>query len=161
MGTTKNLCADCSSHQKTCCQERDIYLTPGDLKRIQEYVRNENFYEFRIPSDPSYLAVTDDPMWKEHVFRLDNTRRVLKQDPVGNCIFLSPNGCIMSINERPLVCRLHPYEYNADGLCERLVPECPVYLLESGITLQDAIGLNPDQALQWHYLLYSEILMEH
>jgi len=160
MGTQNHLCADCSAHQKTCCQKRDIYLTPGDVNRIKDCVKHEAFFEFRVPSDPSYLDGTDDPVWKEHVFRRDNSRRVLKQDPVGNCIFLSSKGCIVSMNARPLVCRLHPYDYNANGLCDKLIPECPVSLLEPGTTLQDAIGLNPDQALQWHHLLYSEILLE-
>ena len=160
MGTAKILCADCSAHQKTCCQKRDIYLTPGDVERIKKFTLTENFYEFRTPSDPSYMETDDDPMWSEHVFRSDSSRRVLKQDTFGNCAFLTKNGCAMAINERPLVCRLHPYDYNADGLYERLIPECPVYLLDPGTTLQEAIGLDLNQAFQWHHMLYSEIILE-
>jgi Fe-S-cluster containining protein len=160
MGIPKILCADCSAHQKTCCQERDIYLTPGDVERIKKIAVAEDFFEFRAPSDLAYLEADDDPMWTKHVFRSDSSRRVLKQDPFGNCVFLSPNGCIMSINERPLVCRLHPYGYTADGLQESLIPDCPVYLLDPGTTLQKAIGLNLNQAFQWHHMLYSEILLE-
>ena len=160
MGTKTCLCAVCSIQQKTCCQERDIYLTPGDVKRIKEYIKNEGFYEFRIPADPSYLDMDDDPLWKKCVFRPDKSRRVLKQSRFKNCIFLSANGCILTIEERPLICRLHPYDYNAGGLCNTLIPECPIHLIEPGTTLEEAIGLNPDQASTWHQMLYSEILLE-
>lgn len=160
MGTKICLCAACSIQQKTCCQERDIYLTPGDVKRIKEYIHNESFYEFRIPSDPSYLETDDDPVWKEFVFRPDKTRRVLKQDPLRNCIFLSGNGCVLTISERPLICRLHPYDYDATGLHKKLIPGCPLDLVEPGTTVEEAIGLNLNQASDWHHMLYSEILLE-
>ena len=160
MGTKTCLCAICSSQQKTCCQERDIYLTPGDVKRIKECIHNESFYEFRIPSDPSYLEIDDDPVWKECVFRSDRTRRVLKQAPFRNCIFLSASGCILRIEERPLICRLHPYDYDASGLNNTLIQECPVHLIEPGTTVEEAIGLNLTLASDWHHMLYSEILLE-
>lgn len=160
MGISKVLCADCSAHQKTCCQEREIYLTPGDVERIKHVTIAEDFFEFRIPSDPSYLETDEDPMWREYVFRSDGSRRVLKQDLSGNCVFLNKNGCVMSVNERPLVCRLHPYGYTADGLQERLVPDCPAYLLDAGTTLQEAVGLDLNQAFRWHHMLYAEILRE-
>ena len=38
----------------------------------------DDFYEFRVP-DPVYPDQDDDPIWREHVFRADGSRRMLKR----------------------------------------------------------------------------------
>ena len=88
MDTPVSLCERCAGTGKTCCQGRDIYVTPGDVCRISIHVGRHDFYEFRRSQDPAYEDQSDDPLWLRFVFRPDKTRRVLKRDGTGNCVFL-------------------------------------------------------------------------
>ena len=87
------LCARCARQGKTCCQDREIYLTPGDRQRIRAYSGNEAFVEWSPTADPSYLDQDDDPLWRRHVFDHEGRRRILKRRPDGNCFFLDAQGC--------------------------------------------------------------------
>ncbi|OQX21300.1 MAG: hypothetical protein BWK80_33830 [Desulfobacteraceae bacterium IS3] len=155
------LCERCAKLGKTCCQEREIYITPGDVQRIAEKTGWNNFYDFCKASDLSYEDQDDDPMWAAYVFRQDGTRRVLKRKASGDCMFLGATGCVLALETRPLVCRLYPYSYNADGLYEELEEGCPVHLLTPGRTLeQELAGCSRENAYQWHHKLYAEIILE-
>lgn len=156
------LCAICARRGKTCCQgtDRDIYITPGDLKRIQAAVGESNFYEFRKPTDMDYYPDEKDPLWKSYVFRPDGSRRVLKRTRSGDCTFLAETGCRLAMAVRPLICRLFPYDYNAEGLYVEPSPGCPVDQVEPGHSLIQDLDMNPDDAPVWHHALYSEILLE-
>ena len=161
MATVMNLCEQCSRAGKTCCQGRDIYVTAGDVKRITALTNQSEVYEYRTCCDPDYEDQDDDPIWHLSVFRPDRTRRVLKQQANGDCLFLGPSGCRLPLEFRPLVCRLHPYNYSANGLFPEFVPDCPVHLLPPGRGLEDAVaGCNPVQAESWRRLLYIEILRQ-
>jgi Fe-S-cluster containining protein len=93
------------------------------------------------------------------VFRPDGTRRVVKRESSGRCLFLSTTGCTLPLTVRPLVCRLHPHIYNAQGFYPDLAPECPVHLLPPGRYLDQTIqGFCQDEAEHWHHLLYQEIM---
>jgi Fe-S-cluster containining protein len=94
------------------------------------------------------------------VLRSDGTRRVLKQQPNEDCCFLGSQGCRLTVDERPLVCRLYPFDYTADGLAESPAPGCPLYLLEEGEELIEAIGMRRGQAEVWRKQLYEEITLE-
>ncbi|UCF90545.1 MAG: YkgJ family cysteine cluster protein [Desulfobacterales bacterium] len=154
-------CAQCAQRGRTCCQDRDIYVTPGDVRRIHAQTRRNDFYEFRKSSDSAYEDQGDDPRWAAHVFRPDGSRRVLKLDAAGNCIFLMSHGCSLSLNIRPLVCRLHPYNYTARGLDPEPAMDCPVDLLTLGQRLDEVIaGFGQAEAPLWHRMLYTEILGE-
>lgn len=155
-----SLCAQCAAFGKTCCQWTDIYITPGDVRRIAARTGGADFYEFRPPSDPSYADSDDDPVWKVHVFRPDGTRRVVRRDPAGNCSLLGPDGCRLAMDDRPLICRLHPYGYDDRGLYDEPMAGCPVHLLPSGESLASALGLNRAIANFWHLQLYSELREE-
>ena len=154
------LCAICARRGKTCCQDRDIYITPGDLKRIQTAVGYADFYEFREPTDPGYFPDEEDRLWKIYVFKPDGSRRVLKRTDSGDCTFLGETGCRLTIAVRPLICRLHPYDYNAEGIYAEPASGCPVDLVEPGISLTQSIEMNPEDVPVWHHALYSEILLE-
>jgi Fe-S-cluster containining protein len=155
------LCAKCAELGKCCCKGTDIYITPGDLRRISLNHGNEVFYEFRGACDPAYLNNSDDPIWMTHVFRANGTRRLLKQDGAGNCYFLGPGGCRLEPEERPLICRLHPYEYDAVCIHPEAALGCPRHLLPEGVDFDQAVGLRMDLARQWHRSLYLEILEEN
>ncbi|MEZ6062190.1 MAG: YkgJ family cysteine cluster protein [Planctomycetaceae bacterium] len=160
MAAEEFLCVRCARYMKTCCQTCDIYATPGDVERIAEYTGTSGFTEFRTPDDPRYLDQDDDPVWRDHVFRGDGSRRVLKRQATGDCTFLGENGCRLPLEIRPLICRLYPFDYDADDLRDGLSEGCPVELLRPGQGLLQALEMNSADARRWHQQLYQEIRRE-
>jgi Fe-S-cluster containining protein len=154
------LCVRCARHMKTCCQTREIYATPGDVERIAAHTQQDDFYHYQVPDDPDYLDHDDDPSWRDHVFRDDNSRRVLKRQPNGDCTFLGPQGCVLPLEVRPLVCRLYPYDYTEDGIRDELSQGCPLELVPPGQSLLVALDMKLADAQRWHRQLYEEILLE-
>jgi len=154
------LCVRCARRRKTCCQISEVYATPGDVRRIAEFTGLGDFTEFRVPENPSYGDQDDDPAWQEHIFRQDQSRRVLKRQPDGDCTFLGEQGCTLPYETRPLVCRLYPFEYSEQGISEELADGCPLELLQPGQGLIEALDMNLDNARRWHRMLYEEILLE-
>ncbi len=154
------LCFRCDRTQRTCCQICQIYVTPGDVERITAYAGQQNFFEYRRPTDPEYLDQDDDPLWAACVFRSDGTRRVLRRTDAQGCIFLGPQGCRLPLEVRPLVCRLYPFEYTERGLTGVVGSMCPHHLLAPGETLLDSLGMDAETAERWRTQLYSEIRRE-
>jgi Fe-S-cluster containining protein len=135
-------------------------VTRGDVRRIEAESGRTGFFEFRLPPDPGYADQDDDPLWRDNAFQADGTRRVLKKQENGDCTFLGPAGCTLSPQARPLVCRLYPLDYTADGFREELVPGCPLELLLPGQELLPTIGMNMSDAQVWHEQLYRELAVE-
>ncbi|MEJ2690395.1 MAG: hypothetical protein P8130_10685 [Deltaproteobacteria bacterium] len=155
-----HICARCAQLGKTCCQLTEIYVTAGDVRRIAAFSSRIDFYEYRIPVNPDYAADSSDPVWQRQVFRLDGSRRVLKQQPSGDCFFLGSCGCQLPMETRPLICRLHPYLYNAGGIIEGVLDDrCPSHLLPSDGSLPAALGMSLEEARGWHNSLYAEITL--
>jgi len=153
-----HLCARCAQLGKTCCQLTEIHVTAGDVKRIAAQSSRIDFYEYRRPVNQEYAADDNDPVWQFLVFRPDGSRRVLKQQQSGDCFFLGPHGCQLPMEARPLICRLHPYLYNANGILDGVLDQrCPSHLLESGDSLPAVLGMSLEQARTWHNTLYAEI----
>ncbi len=157
---SEHICARCAHCQKTCCQETDIYVSLGDLRRIEQFTGRADFTEFRAASDPVYREVDGDPLWQACVFRDDGTKRVLKHHAGGDCTFLGERGCSLPTEVRPLICRLYPFDYDAGGIRDELASGCPTHLLASDETLPQAIGMSRTDAERWHRMLYQEIQME-
>lgn len=152
------LCLRCARLTKTCCRHTDVYLTSGDVQRISQVIRSGDFFEFRTSKDPAYNEQEDDPVWVSSVFRPDGSRRVVKQDDQGNCLFLGTSGCTLLLEMRPLVCRLHPHLYNFNGIYPFISPDCPVILLKPEERLEEMIqGFDQTRAMLWHQMLYEEI----
>jgi Fe-S-cluster containining protein len=158
--STEFLCVRCARHRKTCCQTCEIYVSPGDLQRVAAHTGRSDFSEFRAPANPLYADQDDDPPWRDQVFRPDGTRRVLRRQANGDCVFLGPHGCQLPLEVRPLVCRLYPYDYNADGILPELSPGCPLELLAPGQGLIAALDMHLADAQRWHQQLYAEIGLE-
>jgi Fe-S-cluster containining protein len=144
----------------TCCQTSEIYVTLGDVRRIEEHTGQTNLTEWRTPDDPIYLQQHDDPVWAERVLQADGTRRVLKRQPNGDCQFLGSAGCRLPLEVRPLICRLYPFDYNEQGIFESLANGCPLELLRPGQTLLQELEMNRADADRWHQQLYSEVRVE-
>ncbi|MCA9066894.1 MAG: hypothetical protein KDA96_27695, partial [Planctomycetaceae bacterium] len=117
-----------------------------------------DFHEYQAPVDPIYHQNDDDPTWNQHVFRPDGTRRVLRHQANLDCTFLTATGCVLPLEVRPLICRLHPWAYTADGVQDRPAGGCPVQLLPPGTELLRALDMNRLDAERWHAQLYAEIL---
>lgn len=160
MNEGESLCARCAALQRTCCQHRDIYVTLQDVNRIARFAGRVEFWEFRIPENPDYFDAVDDPLWIERVVRLDHSRRVLKQQPNGDCCFLGAAGCFLPLEVRPLVCRLHPCDYDERGIKPELAAECPWEVLPPGESKLFAVRLSAADADRWHRQLYEEIRQE-
>lgn len=160
MSSAGSLCAMCARRGRTCCQLRELYVSPGDVVRIAAFTGESEFFEFRAPGNREYLDQDEDLLWKHGVFRSDGSRRVLRQTESGDCCFLSSAGCRLPLEVRPLVCRLHPLQYSATDLRNELVPGCPVDLLPPGESVLHALGMTRRQAETWRAQLYEEIQQE-
>jgi uncharacterized protein len=147
---------------QTCCQTAEVYVTRGDVRRIEEFTGQTDFHEFRPPENPVYLheEEDDDPIWRNNVFQPDGTRRVLKKQDNGDCTFLGEAGCVLPLEVRPLICRIYPYDYDANGIFDDLARGCPLELLRPGRSLIDELGMNRQQAEAWHAQLYAELTQE-
>jgi len=156
----KFLCVRCSRHVKTCCPPSEVYASPGDVLRIAEFTGRDDFYEYRVPDDPVHLQEDGDPIWIENVIRPDGTRRVLQRQPDGDCTFLGDAGCALPLETRPLICRIYPFDYTADGLRDELAHGCPMELLPAGQSLLQALDIKRSDAERWHKQLYAEVLTE-
>ncbi len=154
------LCARCARQGQTCCQGREIYVTPGDLRRISAVAGDHQFVEWTSTTDPAYLDQDDDPVWRQHVFRRDGSRRILKRQANGDCVFLGAQGCRLALAVRPLVCRLHPFTYTADHIDNEPDTDCPRHLLAPGESLFEAINTSMELAQQWHCQLYEEVITD-
>ena len=154
------LCAKCARYQRTCCQDTEIYVTVGDIRRIVAHVGREDFFEMRTPEDPTYRDQDDDPVWRDHVLRPDGTRRVLKWAEGRNCTFLGEQGCRLPLEIRPLVCRLYPYDYTADGIHLEPASGCPLHFVAAGAGLFETLRMDVEDARRWHGQLYEEMKQE-
>lgn len=143
---------------KTCCQQTDIYVTVNDVIRIGAFTARVDFFEFRPPGDPAYLSTGEDPPWQQYVFRLDGTRRVLKQQPSGDCFFLTEIGCSLELEVRPLICRLYPLTYTVYGVHAEPDERCPVNRYSGGMPVLVAFGMSMQTVLRWHSDLYNEMM---
>lgn len=149
-------CAKCAMLGKTCCQQREIFVTLGDRQRVALHTGLQDFWEDRSPADPSYLDQSNDPNWLQWVFRTDGTRPVLKRQPNGDCRFLGSQGCTLPTEVRPLVCRLYPYEYCESGIIG-IASDCPREVVPPGSTILKVLDMRLADALRWHRILYNEL----
>lgn len=155
MGDTDDfLCARCAASGRTCCQDTQVFLTGGDVARIDS-VGEAGFWERRRPAGENYAPdPAHDPLWGR-IFADDGSRRVLRHGGAGDCHFLTDAGCRLPAAVRPLVCRLYPFDYNHDtikGVHGHLCPEpgnAPLLLA--------MLGMNRNEAEGWRKQLYSEI----
>lgn len=161
-------CDRCIGTQKTCCQESPkILLTQGDVRRITLASGCSDFFTLeQLPehSQKEIDSVAYDPNWLRYVTRPDHSKRLLKMNSRGNCIFLEETGCILSEDARPLICRLYPYIYNEFGMIGLVFDKemwCPIHLLEEGETLADMLQLGREQTERWRMMLYEELRADY
>jgi len=152
-------CARCASLQRTCCQRADILVTAGDVGRIELSGPEGDFWEWRMPSDPeSLLPDEDDPAWLGLTTRPDGTRRLLLRRANGDCILLGPQGCRLTAEVRPLICRLFPFSYTERGIAGEDPHCCPREQLGVGARpMTRVLGMRLVDARRWQAQLYAEL----
>lgn len=153
-----HICVKCAAIRTSCCcQGRDILVTEGDVQRIRRAIGQENFWEYKIPVDPEYSDHQElDPNWLLYTVREDGSRRVLKKQVIGKCLFLGATGCKLAMDTRPIVCRLFPYDYTERGI-SGIVSECPTHLLDAGENLITALNMSREAGEHWWHMLYTEL----
>ena len=157
--TEEFLCVRCARTQRTCCQTCEIYVSPGDVRRIAAFTGQTDFFEDRAPDSLIYADQDDDPAWRDNVFQPDGSRRIMRRGTNG-CVFLGAAGCVLPMEVRPLVCRIYPYDYDESGIKDELAPGCPLYLISAGQTLLTELNMNLQDAKRWREQLYDEISQE-
>jgi Fe-S-cluster containining protein len=153
------LCVVCAGQGGSCCVDRDILVSCGDIERISSHTSTADFYELRLASSPAYLDQGDDPLWSLCTIQLCGRRRVLRHSVPGICWFLSEGGCRLPEEVRPLVCRLHPVEFNAERITG-LSAECPAELLPAGENVLANLDMDLGLAEKWRQQLYAELRKE-
>ena len=145
---------------KTCCQTAEVYVTLGDVQRIEQESGRDDFHELRHPDHPIYLPDDSDPVWRDKAFQPDGSRRVLKRQANGDCTFLGPAGCVLPLEIRPLICRIYPFDYDAGGMLDDLARGCPLELVRPGMELIEELEMNRVDAERWRQQLYAELALE-
>ncbi len=152
------ICAECANLQKTCCSGSQVFLTVGDVRRIETDCSDFYIWEKADAIDPVTLAQLD-PLWLL-TFSQPEGRRVLARRADGACVFLDHAGCRLPVENRPLVCRLYPFEYNHETIKSINPHRCPEAMRQNGPLLLAMLGMHRDQAELLRAQLYKEIREE-
>ena len=75
-------------------------------------------------------------------------------------MFLGEKGCRLKEDERPMVCRLYPFEYNEKTIKGVTPHHCPEPQRDNHALMLALLGMNRDRAEEWRHTLYQEILEE-
>lgn len=158
--TMQIACIDCSRTDACCCCGVEIYLTGGDVSRITKHngISADEFSHFVAPTG-IYVDAAGDPGWNPLVLRPDGTRRIVKLRRDGSCTFLTSTGCSLPLDVRPLLCRIHPYDFDRQSL-KGVDADCPISAMPDQPAALKAIGMPRDAVATWHRALYSEILAD-
>ena len=155
-GAGEHLCVKCSKLGGTCCQHTQIFVTDGDVRRIQKASGRTDFHEL-AGSEKEYVpSEADDPIWARIFGR--SGRRILRHQSNGDCLFLTPTGCSLTLEDRPLVCRLYPFDYNHERLIGVDPHRCPSSLIPADAL--EVFGMTREQAEEWRQTMYREIAEE-
>lgn len=152
---TDSLCARCAASGYTCCHNTRIILTQGDLARIIA-VAGDDFYKYEAAGKAGKRDLETDPIWAG-LFASGRRLRVLRHRPDGSCHFLEANGCRLTLDARPLLCRLYPYDYTHASIKGVHALYCCEPESGDPDLLLALLGMNRDTAEQWRSDLYREI----
>ena len=155
------ICARCGARGLTCCQHTQVFVTRGDLRRIGAATGKQDFHECAI-APAANRGDGEDPVW-DRIFSPDGNRRVLRHKQEENrndCCFLGEKGCALALADRPLICRLYPFEYDAVAIKGVSAHHCPEPERHSNPLMLALLGMNRDEAEEWRKMLYAEIIEE-
>lgn len=151
-------CISCVLAGGSCCINRQIVLTLGDVQRINARVGHNDFFTMEEP-EPWYLDPFYDQAWLPLVLNPEGLLRVLKRSSDKSCGMLTKTGCVLPFESRPLVCQLHPYMYTETDIIG-IDDTCPISKEKDGFTILDRLNMSMEKAVGWQHLLYSELYTE-
>lgn len=151
-------CIRCAMAGGTCCLNRQIVLTLGDVDRITAYVGHRDFFAMEGP-EPCYLEPFYDQFWLPLVLNSKGLLRVLKRNADKSCGMLTHKGCILPFESRPLVCQLHPYMYTETEILG-IDDTCPISRENDGFGILNRLNMPMEKAIGWQHLLYDELYAE-
>ena len=117
-----------------------------------------DFYVLEAP-EPEYAEQDEDPVWSVITLQPDGRRPVLRRLTNGDCYFLSPSGCGLTLEVRPLICRIHPYTYVENSL-KGIDGECPIAQRPDAAFVLEQMGMPAAQAEAWRQQLYCELISD-
>ncbi len=149
-------CCECAEKKSSCCVNMEVYLTPGDVMRIHNVTKADDFLVFKPPGIKYAEAGKE---WFKRISRPDGCRRVLRSMDDGACFFLTQSGCRLSLEQRPLLCRIFPIEFDEQNLLD-IANECPLSLMKDPNLSLIKMGMTFEKLIDWHAQLYEEINQE-
>jgi len=144
----------CASAGGSRCVNMQIYLTGGDIARIEAVTGNHDFIRYEMPWSWCERDA-DDTRWQNHVFGCMR-HRVVRRRADKSCCFLGERGCALDLETRPLVCRLYPYEYTPDGI-KGLHPGCPASRSVHPEMDLEGMGMISERVAAWYAAFYEEL----
>lgn len=132
-------------------------MTKGDAERIAAVVGHNDFSEYK--AIPKGIDLSSDPVWAL-AFDKELRRRIVRRNEDGDCSFLGENGCRLSMETRPLICRLYPFEYDAVGIKGVTANYCPEPESCNAPLLLALLGMNREEAEVWRTMFYDELREE-
>ena len=150
----KNICGECArSRGLSCCESVEIYVTPGDIKRISSFTNSTEFY---VAAAMKGIYRNCDPAWKDLILDANRRRNIIRLTKNGQCVFLKKEGCQLPMTVKPLLCRLHPYDFNEQGITG-IYRYCPIAKLPNGEDVLRDMGMSSKMVKKWHATLYREL----
>ncbi|MBU4129792.1 MAG: YkgJ family cysteine cluster protein [Proteobacteria bacterium] len=151
-------CMSCAQAGTSCCKNYQVNLTTGDMHRISEFLGHQDFSTIEPPVlediEPKY-----DPDWLPLIVRPDGMVRVLKKDRERYCTMLTPTGCQLPYDRRPLICRLYPYTYTEKGIVG-VDSACPISKESDCQSVLDRLDMPLEKAKKCLALIYAEFKSE-
>lgn len=148
-------CVRCVMAGGSCCLNRQIVVTTGDIERISQFLGHREFFTLEPPS-PWYLEPGYDPDWVPLVLRSDGLLRVLNRTGQNACGMLTDTGCSLPLEARPRVCQLHPYMYTEQDIIG-IDETCPLAAEKDQTAILEEMNMPLDKARFWLRQLYDEL----
>lgn len=142
----------------SCCLNRQIILTNGDIERIAQFLGNRDFVVTETP-EPWYLEPSYDPDWVPLVIKPGGVLRIIKRNKDKNCEMLTDKGCRLPFDSRPLICQLHPYMHTEKDILG-IDDTCPISKEKDCATILEQLDMPLGKARQWQHRLYEELNSE-
>lgn len=155
------MCALCAAKGGGCCRNTRVFLTRGDVERVERAVGEKDFWErLDVRVDAHATGLMHDPAW-ERIFSGQGGWRALRHvSGTGDCRFLTTGGCSLPVEARPLICRLYPFDYNDVAIKGVYGHLCPEPFRDNPALLLAMLGMGREEAERLRAKLYRELAAE-